>query len=138
MTLVLKSLAVDKNDEENGRWEDYAPWGVRFRVRGIQCRAYLDQKATDENMAKRRRQDDLPEWRYRRSGENIATNVLLEWDGFDIPYSAETAKTLLTDPEYRELLAAVIFCAVKVSTPHVRHTEDGTEDPAGLISEGSE
>lgn len=121
----ISSIKQDTAAIDAGQWVDNIPeWpGVRFRVRGI-------ESATAENLrdAKIRA---LPDSARDENGnvhgheikriarEILSEAVLLDWDGLTnegkpFPYTAEAAKNILTNPDFKKFQDAVSWAAGKV------------------------
>lgn len=114
MTIKLASLKADLDKEREGDWVDYPDWpGVRFNVRSLQTPSYAikrDQLIT--KLARRYGRKPIPvDVRAKEFGRLYADEILLDWEGFDTEYSHDNAVTTLTDPAFREIVAAVEWCA---------------------------
>ena len=118
--MKLSALKVDAAQIEQGRWVEDIPdlAGIRLKVRGIgntDYRRLFDRKVEAVPRAQRLR-GLSPEDRDRIVGECLHEAVLLDWDGFTedddttpLPYSAETAKALLLDPNFARFRAGVAW-----------------------------
>lgn len=125
MPVKLSSLAVTPNND--GDWEDSVliP-GAKFLVRQITYPPFAIGR--DQMMARLRRQhrDSIPPHvQSQETGRIVAKHLLLGWQGFDAEYSPEVAADLLSNPEYHELVAAVVAAAIAASSAKVEYV-DGT------------
>lgn len=116
--IKLSSIRVDLEREKKGDWVPYPFWdGVRFQVSALNLPVY----ETARDLLFRRLRKKHPKGLIPREvlspalGELYAKYILHGWDGFDEDYSPELAHKRLTDPEYRELVSAVEFCATKLT-----------------------
>lgn len=125
--LKLSSIRADLDRERQGDWVDSRQWpGVRFCVRALTTPAYqirrdaLVQKLTRKNKGKPIASDDLAQ----HLGKLYAEEILLNWDGIDVPYSPEKAMELLTDPAWRELVNEIEYCAGTLASVDAEFVED--------------
>jgi hypothetical protein len=139
--MKMKDMAVDSGRAEEGAWVDDIPdmEGLRLKVRGANNKDWrkLQQKLIQAIPRKRRMSGNLdPEDADRITNLCLLNTSLLDWDGFDgdddkpLPYSQETAKTLLTDPDYRRFRDAVAWAANWVAE---QSKEDVEEDAGNLL-----
>lgn len=109
--------------------------GVEFKVRPLHYGPFVMalQLATARLMRKypgdRRAPPDETE---RLNGELYADHLLIDWRGFDEPYSAEVARKYLVDPDYQALRNEVRFAATVASRPQAEFVEvsSGNSQPA--------
>lgn len=118
MTIKLSSLKANLAREEKGDWIDYPDWpGVAFKVSSLHLESY--QVARDllfKELAAQYGAKPVPKAvLVPRLGLLYVEHILHDWKGFDIPFSAETARKELGVPEGRNLVAAVEWCAGRVS-----------------------
>lgn len=116
--IKLSSIRVDLEREKKGDWVSYPIWdGARFLVSAINLPVY----ETARDLALRKLRKKYPKGAIPRDvlspvlGELYAKHLLHGWDGFDEEYSPELAHKRLTDPEFRELVSAVEYCATKLT-----------------------
>lgn len=127
MTVKLASLKADLSREEKGDWIDYPAWdGVAFNVSSLQKPAYtIARDLMFQRLARKYKKKPIPEAvRTTELGKLYHVHILHDWRGFDTAFSAETALQTLTSPEYRDVVAAVEWCAAKVSEIEVEYLED--------------
>ena len=129
----LSSLRADSALERNGDWVDAMSIpGVAFNVRSINFPRYtvardlLLQRLRRQSGGKPIAQDTL----YTELGRLYAEHILLDWRGFDVPYSRETAMQTLTDPEYRDVVMAVETAAGQVGQSQIEFCEDAAKNSA--------
>jgi hypothetical protein len=76
----------------------------------------------------------------RDNGKLYAEHILIDWDGFDEPYSKDLALETLTDPAFRELAAHVRYAGMRVGAVDVEFADDSAKNSgapsAGSSSEG--
>lgn len=121
----LADIKVDSNAIETGAWVDNIPdmGNLRLKVRGAGNAAYAAEQAKlllavprSEKVAGRVN----PTTSDRIMAECLAKTTLLDWEGIEgddgqpLPYSKETALTLLSDPAYRVLRDAVLWASSQV------------------------
>lgn len=117
MKIRLSSLKHDTDREQAGDWIDAPEWpGVRFKVRGSTYAPYKAAMAQlVARLAKEFRNDPVPvEHSARLLGAIVAEHLLLGWEGFDVPFSPDTARETLTDADYRGVLEVITWCADKL------------------------
>lgn len=127
MTVKLSSLKADLAREEKGDWIEYPDWpGVEFNVSSLHLPTY--QVARDllfKRLAKQFKKASVPaSVMTTELGKLYAKHILHGWRGLDVVYSAEVATEILSDPEYRNVVAAVEYCASTVSETDVEFVED--------------
>lgn len=120
----LSSLARPADSKE-GVWIDAAGLqGVRFRVRPASAPEY---RAAMINLAAAQSRGTVSAEDVVRNdiedGAALADHILTGWEGFDEPYSADTAKTRLTDPQFGDLRGYVATAARKAAEAHVEFVE---------------
>lgn len=117
--LVIPDAVVQK--VESGVWiDDITDFpDLRLRVRGINSKTYQTEFSRRLRMVprKQRDRDGNPSVEAMREAQALAAHkfLLLEWSGIkdgdaDVPYSADLAKKLLTNPNGK-LLDAVVWAA---------------------------
>lgn len=131
MTVKLSSLKADLNRENKGDWIEYEEWpGVAFNVSSLHLPAY--QTARDlmfKRFGRIYKGTTVPQTVFSAElGKLYAKHILHDWRGFDEAYTAEVALEMLSDPEYRSLVAAVEYCAGKVAELEVEFVEDETKN----------
>ncbi len=140
--MKLKNLKVNSARAETGDWVGDLPDmdDLRLKVRGFSnadfgaITAREAAKVTREQREGGRRDGaPLPEVRERIMVKAMVETILLDWDGLTddggapIPYTKETATTLLSDPDCRPFRDAVSLAAARVE----EFTEDQVEAVAG-------
>jgi len=131
MTIKLKSLAADLKKEVEGDWIDIPDLpDVSLKVRSLQSPAYT--VARDLMSQKHRRKYGAkpvpPEVFSKDFGRLAAEHLLLDWKGFDVPYSADTAEEVLTSLEYRMLLNHTVWAASQVGEAEIEFVEDAEKN----------
>lgn len=127
MTIKLSSTKADLRREEKGDWIDFDEWpGVAFNVSSLHLPAY--QTARDllfKRLAKIYKGVTIPQTVLSAElGKIYAKHILHDWRGFDKPYSEDLAIEMLSDPEYRNVVAAIEHCAGKVSDLDIQFVEE--------------
>ena len=129
----LSSLRTDSALECNGDWVDALSIpGVAFNVRSINFPKYvlnrdlLLQRLRRQSGGKPIAQDTL----YTELGRLYAEHILLDWRGFDEPYSRATAMQTLTDPEFRDVVMAVETAAGQVGQSQIEFISDAAKNSA--------
>jgi hypothetical protein len=114
MTIKLKSLAADLKKKAEGEWRDIPDLpGVRVNVRALNYMPYR----TDRDAMNLRHGKQYPDGRVpddvmaREFGSIVAEHLLLDWEGFDVPYSADVALETLTDEAFSSTLTMYIVAA---------------------------
>lgn len=123
----LASLA--SADPREGEWvpaSDPALEGVELRVRPVNYGPF--QQALQLATAKLSRKYPgnktvPPEESDRLNGELYAEHLLLDWRGFDEPYSPSLARQYLTAPAMHVLRNEVRFCAAVAARANVEFVE---------------
>ena len=127
MTVKLASLKADLAREEKGDWIEFPDWpGVEFNVSSLHLPAY--QTARDilfKRLARQYKKTAIPSSVMTTEiGKLYAKHILHGWRGLDVAFSADKALEILSDPEYRNVVAAVEFCAGRVSETDIEFIED--------------
>lgn len=128
MTVKLSSVRVDLTAETKGQWVDSDElFGVRFKVSALNLPAFAAARSNLYNRLLRqyKKAEDIPnDILSSEMGALFAQHILHGWEGFDEPYSADGAAKILSDPQYRPLVAAVQSAASKVGQPDIEYIED--------------
>lgn len=127
MTVKFGSLKSDIAKEQTGDWVEVPDLpGVSFKVRSFNHPAYrVARDLLVQRMARRNgKKAAPPEEMEAAFGKLYAEHILLDWQGFDEPYSAEVAREALTDPAYRDLRRYVESAAAQVGQSEVEFTEE--------------
>lgn len=138
-TVKLASLRADSALERAGDWVDALSIpGVSFKVRSINYPPYTVAR-------------DMLFQRFRRKygakpapqavmnvelGKLYAQHLLLDWKGFDVPYTPEQAMEILSDDEFRDVIAAVEQAAGGVGQADIEFV-DATAKNSEAPSAGS-
>jgi hypothetical protein len=132
----LSSLRTDSALERAGDWiESPSIPGASFLVRSINYGPYaiardlLLQRLRRKSGGKPIPQDIL----FPELGRLYVQHLLLGWKGFDTEYSAEVAMQTLTDPEFRDVVAAVEAAAGEVGQSEIEfldQTSKNSETPS--------
>jgi hypothetical protein len=129
----LASLKADTQREIEGEWIPYPKWeGVRFNVSSLHSPAY--ETARDlllQQFAKKYQGAPVPPVeRDVEFGKLYCRHILHGWDGLDVEYSSEVALETLSDPEYRDVVTAVEYCAGQVAKREVEFVEVAIKNSA--------
>lgn len=131
MTVKLNSIKADLQREAKGDWIEYPDWpGVSFNVSSLLLPAYrIDRDLLGQRLSRQYKGKPIPpEVVTTEIGKLYHKHILHDWRGFDEPYSRELAGQMLPDPEYRNIVAAVEWCAAKVSDVDVEFIEDAAKN----------
>lgn len=125
MTVKLSSLAVAANND--GDWEDCQTIpGIKFLVRPINYPPFAIARDHMMQRLRRKHGDSIPpNVSAPALGRLVGDHILLGWEGFDEAWSKEVAMEKLTNPEYNELVAAVVAASIAASTAKLEYI-DGT------------
>lgn len=127
MAVKLKSMKVDLVRENAGDWEDSPDIpGVRFKVRSIFTPGYRTARdLLQQKFARQYRGDPVPPEKLAREiGTLVHEHLLLDWEGFDEPYSREGSLAVLTDQSYRDVISAIEHCATRVGQSKIEYVAD--------------
>lgn len=134
MSVKLSSLAVDINAEQSGDWVDIPDLpGVALKVRSINAPAYQVARGLLMQKLRRKHGQDKPipvNDLTVALGALYAEHLLLDWRGLaddndqPLPFSTELSTSLLTNPEYRNLVQHVAYAAGRVGERDVEFTDD--------------
>lgn len=127
MTVKFGSLKADTEKEKSGDWIEVVDLpGVSFLVKSFNDPAYrIARDLLVQRMARRHgKKAAPPEEMESAFGKLYADHILLDWKGFDQPYSAEFAREALTDPAYRDLRRYVETAASQVGQNEVEYTDE--------------
>ena len=133
MTIKLSSVKADLAREEKGDWIAYPDWpGVEFNVSSLHLPAY--QTARDlllQRLARKYQRKPTPRTEMTvEHGKLYAEHILHGWRGLDVEYSPETAREILSNPEYRNVVAAIEWCAAQVSDVALEFVEEAGKNSA--------
>lgn len=137
MTIKLSSLKSDLELEEKGEWQDYPDWpGVRFEVSSINKPAYVvERDLMMQRLARKHGRKVPPNVLTVEFGRLYHKHLLHNWDGLDEAYTPELAGQIMTNPEYREVIKAVEYCAGQVGRVDAEFLEEAGKN-SGLPSGG--
>jgi hypothetical protein len=127
MTVKLSSLKSDLKREAEGDWIEFVEWpGVEFNVSSLLLPAYAHARdLTMQRLAKHQKGKPIPrDVMTTELGKLYAKHILHGWRGLDVEYSPEKALEILSDPEYRTIVAAVEWCASKISEIDVQFVDE--------------
>lgn len=133
MTVKLSSLKADLAREAKGDWIDYPDWpGVSLNVSSLLLPAYrVARDLMFQRLQRLHKGKPIPpDVLNPEIGKLYHQHILHDWRGFDQPYSRDLAGQMLADPEYRSLIAAVEWCAAKVSDVDVEFVEETEKNSA--------
>nr|WMC97949.1 hypothetical protein RAR13_04330 [Aminobacter aminovorans] len=133
MTIKLSSLKADLAREEKGDWIDYPDWpGVAFNVSSLHLPAFATARdLLLQRMAKKHGRKPVPrEEMTAEFGKLYAEHILHNWRGLDVEFGPDVARETLTNPEFRNVVAAVEWCAAKVSDVDIEFVEDASKNSA--------
>lgn len=124
--LKFDSVAIDEVKHRDGVWVDsVAIPGVRFHVRPMNNVDYQKAAAFEGQKLRRKYGANPPEDAFVKViGKLIVEHILLDWDGFDIPYSKEKAESSLCDPKYLPLREAIEAAAEIAREPSFEYCDD--------------
>lgn len=127
MTLKLASLKADLAREEKGDWIEYPEWpGVEFNVSSVHKPAYVTERdLLLQKLARKYKGKPIPaEVSTPMVGKLYCKHLLHGWRGLDAAYTPETALETLSDPAYRNVVNAVVWCAEQISTVDAEFVEE--------------
>jgi hypothetical protein len=138
MAVKLSSVKVDLERELKGDWVEYPDFpGVSFNVSSLIIPAYQIER--DQLLARLTRQykgKTPPDVVTSELGKLYHKHILHGWRGFDEEYSRDKAAEMLADPRWRKLVAAVEWCAARISTDEVEFVEDTAKNSAKASATG--
>lgn len=135
--LKLSSLKADLARENDGAWMDVPEWpGVSLKVRGLNYPAYELARNTGAQIRARKTKNAASTSAESTAffGRLYAEHILLDWKGLVsddrqmVPYSKERALEILTDPAFREFVAAVESAAARVAQVDVEFIEGAAKN----------
>lgn len=133
MTIKLSSLKVDLDRERKGDWMPSAEFpGARFLVSSLHLPAYQTAlHLLEQAWARKYKLDPVPaDVRTVGIGKLLHEHILHDWDGFDVPYSKETATEMLCVPEGRNFIASVQNAAAMISLTDAEYLGDEVKNSA--------
>ncbi len=139
MALKLSSLKADTRRETEGDWIESPDLpGVEFKVSSLLLETYqverdnLIRKLSKQYNNKVPQSVVVPE-----IGKLYAKHILHDWRGLDVSYSRAKAEEVLGDYEYRAVVAAVEWCAAKISETNIEFDEDEIKNSEKPSAKGS-
>lgn len=132
MTVKFSSLKANLARENDGDWVPATSLpGVKFRVRALTYAPFVAKRDTAmRKLARQYGEDTPPDVIQSELGRLLAEEILLDWSGFDIAYSADAALEALEDPAFRDLRAAVEDCAIRLASVKVEFVEEQGKNSA--------
>lgn len=131
MTIKLSSIKNNIDREREGDFVDIPEWtGVSLKVRSTEYPPYkiaLDQ-LVQRFVRKYKNKPVPPEERDGEVGKLVADHILLDWAGFDEPYSADFARDLLASPQGRELGKHALWASGVVGQVQIEFVEDAVKN----------
>lgn len=131
MTIKLASLKADLAREEKGDWIEYPTWpGVEFNVSSLNLPAYtVDRDLMFQRLQRTYKRKPVPrEVTTAELAKLYLKHILHDWRGLDVPYSPEKAGEVMLDPEYREVVAAVEWCASRIAETDIEFVEEAEKN----------
>lgn len=124
--IKLSSLKADLTRETKGDWVAFPDWpGVEFNVSSIHLPEFTTARALMYQRLNVVHKSNIPQDVHTAEiGALLNKHILHGWRGFDIPYSQESAAEVMTDPAYREVIAAVQWCAGELGKVEVAFSEN--------------
>lgn len=127
MSVKFSSLASDTEKEVKGDWIEIPELpGVSLKVRSFNDPKYrVARDLLLQRMARKHGRKPAPaDESESEFGKLYAKFILLDWQGFDVPYTPEAARDALADPAYRDLRRHVEYAASQVGASEVEFLED--------------
>jgi hypothetical protein len=120
--IVLKSLAADLAKEREGEWiASRRLDGARYHVRSTNNPEFRAAQSSalrvlQERYASGNTEVDVNELQKTRAALTVE-HLIIDWNGFDEPYTKDLGSATLADPSQRDLLADIEECASRVGSP---------------------
>jgi hypothetical protein len=148
MTVKLGSLEADVARETEGDWVSLDGLSMelltgtlrlpdlpntQLKVRSLNYPPYQLARSRAEQRLKRRYADTAlapQEEQAEVYGPIMAEHLLLDWRGFDIPYSMEAAREALSNPRHRQLRSYLIAAAAKIGEVEAQFFDDAEKNSA--------
>lgn len=147
MPIDIDSVLVDVERETKGDWIDFPDWSVvntatgevempAFKVSSLHLPGYrVDRDLMGQRFARQFKGKPVPSDVLTAAvGELFIKHILHDWRNFKQPFSKEYAQKIFASPQGRNLIAAVEWCAAKVSDVEAEFVEDAaknSERPSG-------
>lgn len=131
MTIKLSSLKADLTREAKGDWVDFPDWpGVSFNVSSLHLPAFtIARDLMFQRLARTYKKKPVPkDVLSSELGKLYHAHILHGWRGLDVPYSPEKAGEILPDPEYRNVVAAIEWCAGTLSEVELEFVEEAEKN----------
>lgn len=131
MTVKLSSLKADLDREAKGDWIEFPDWpGVAFNVSSLLIPQYTTARdMLLQRLARQHKGKPVPrETATTEIGKLYAKHILHGWRGLDVEYSPEKAAEILADPQFRNVVAAVEYCAGQVSQVDIEFVEEESKN----------
>lgn len=123
--MKLSQIQIDSKAVEGGAWRDAVGLpGVRFRLRGAGNSEWeaLQLKLRAQLPLTARLADQIPAEHARAiTTELLVGACLLDWEGIEdqagaaVPFSADKARELIGDPDFRKLRDSIFATAAKLA-----------------------
>lgn len=125
--IKLSSLRADVQREKDGDWVDIPELpGVALKVRGFAYGPFqIARDIVQARWVRKYQRDPVPpEVSYPENAKLYADHILLDWRGFDVPYSRETALETLLDPGFRDLHEHIRYAGGKLAQTETEFVEE--------------
>lgn len=131
MAVKLGSLKDDIQKEREGDWINIpALPGVKLKSRSFNYPPFkTERELMLQRLGRKYDKDPIPpDVLEVEFGRLYAQHLLLDWGGFDVPYSADVAMQALTDIAHRPLRGHVEYAAARVGKNEVEFTEEAAKN----------
>lgn len=129
--IKLSSLKAGGARERDGEWIDIPDLpGVKLKVRGTGYGPFQAAKGiVEQRWVRRYGKEAVPiEVQLEDNGKLYLDHIVLGWEGFDVPYSAEEARKYLLDPEMRELHDHIRYAMGRVASARIEFAEEAEKN----------
>jgi len=130
MGIKLTSIKRNLAAEREGEWQEiFELPGVSLKVRSIHYGPFQTALGMVQKKLQRQYGDKVPpDILFAENGKLYHEHLLLDWRGFDEPYTPERALEVLTDDGFRELHEHIRRASSLVGAAEVDFLEDATKN----------
>lgn len=130
--IKLSSLKADVEKQDEGDWQPIPELsGIRVKVRSLRSAKYQfgATPIRQRHVRKFGENGTIPNKEFAKDyGRLVADVILLDWEGFDVDYSRETALETLTDAGFAEILGYIIAAAGRVAQGEIEYVEAASKN----------
>lgn len=138
MTIKLASLRADLKREEKGDWVAFPDWpGAEFNVSSSNKADFMAARSSEiQRLSMIHKNQIPPNVMTATIGRLLNEHLLHGWRGLDEKYTPAKASEIMSDPSYRPVINAVLWCANEVGSINVQFVEGDVKNSEKPSADG--